>query len=92
MPTLAAKIGFQELLGIHGAIVGSLTPAEVAQSGALMLPAMNVEDRVELLGGMQAGAPPEVFAGMMRLAQSVISPPTTPRWRPDSASPEFTQP
>jgi len=61
-------------LGIHGAIVGSLTPAEVAQSGALMLPAMHVEDRVELLGGMQAGAPPEVFAGMMGLAQSVISP------------------
>ena len=38
-----------------------------------MLPAMNVEDRVELLGGVQAGAPPEVFAGMMGLAQSVIS-------------------
>ena len=35
---------------------------------------MNVEDRVELLGGAQAGAPPEVFAGMLGLTRSVISP------------------
>jgi hypothetical protein len=35
---------------------------------------MNVEDRVEMLGGAQAGAPPEVFAGMMGLTRSVISP------------------
>jgi hypothetical protein len=40
----------------------------------MMLPSMNIEDRVGVLGGMQAGAPPEVFAGMMALAQSVISP------------------
>ena len=73
MPTLASVIGFEELLGIHHAIVGSLTPDEVAQSGALMLPAMNVEDRVELVGGAKAGAPPEVFAGMMALTQSVLS-------------------
>ena len=39
-----------------------------------MLPAMDVEDRVELLGGAQAGAPPEVFAGMLDLTRSVISP------------------
>jgi hypothetical protein len=73
MPALAGKMGFGELLGIHQAIVGSLTPEQVAQSGSMMLPAMNVEDRVELLGGAQAGAPPEVFAGMMALTQSVIS-------------------
>ena len=54
--------------------MGSLTPQELAESGALMLPAMNVEDRVELLGGAQAGAPPEVFAGMLDLTRSVISP------------------
>ena len=39
-----------------------------------MLPAMDVEDRVELLGGAQAGAPPEAFAGMLDLTRSVISP------------------
>jgi hypothetical protein len=40
----------------------------------LMLPAMNIEDQVELLGGMQAGAPPEVFGGMLGLAHSVLDP------------------
>lgn len=39
-----------------------------------MLPAMNIDDRAELLGGMQAGAPPEVFAGVVGLARSVLVP------------------
>ena len=37
-----------------------------------MLPAMNIDDRAELLGGMQAGAPPEVFAGVWGLVGSVL--------------------
>jgi hypothetical protein len=74
MPALAAKIGVGELLAINGAIVASIPPEQMAQSATLMLPAMNVEDRTELLGGAQAGAPPEVFAGMMALTQSVLSP------------------
>ena len=39
-----------------------------------MLPAMNIEDQAELFGGMRAGAPPEVFAGMLGLAESVLEP------------------
>ena len=74
MPALAAKIGAGELLAINGAIVASIPPEQMVQSATLMLPAMNVEDRTELLGGAQAGAPPEVFAGMMALTQSVLSP------------------
>lgn len=74
MPALAEKIGFDEVLKMHGAIVGSLTPDEVVKSATLMLPAMNVEDRTELLGGMKAGAPPEAFAGFMGFARTVISP------------------
>jgi hypothetical protein len=35
---------------------------------------MNVEDRVDLLGGMRAGAPPEVFSGVMDLARTVLRP------------------
>ena len=35
---------------------------------------MNVDDRTELLGGMQAGAPPEVFEGVWGLAGSVLAP------------------
>ena len=39
-----------------------------------MIPAMNVEDRVELVGGMKATMPPEIFAGTWSLIESVLSP------------------
>ncbi len=54
--------------------MASLTPDEVAQSSALMIAAMNIEDQSELLGGMRAGAPPEVFTGVLVLAESVLEP------------------
>ena len=44
----------------------------MAKSLALMLPAMNIDDRTELLGGMRAGAPAEVFDGVWGLAGSVL--------------------
>ena len=74
MPALADAVGLEALLAINAAIVGSIPPEQMATSLALMLPAMNVEDRTELLGGMQAGAPPEVFEGVWGLAGSVLSP------------------
>jgi hypothetical protein len=74
MPALAEKIGFEAVLAMHGAIVGSIPPDEMVKALTLMLPSMNVEDRVELLGGMKAGAPAEVFAGMMGLTRSVVAP------------------
>ena len=54
--------------------MGSIPPEEMATSLALMLPAMNVDDRTELLGGMRAGAPAEVFEGVWALAGSVLAP------------------
>lgn len=74
MPALADAVGLDALLGINGAIVASIPPDQMATSLALMLPAMNVEDRTELLGGMRAGAPAEVFEGVWALAGSVLSP------------------
>jgi hypothetical protein len=73
MPQLAGAIGTEATLGIHQAIVSSIPPDEMAASLAFMLPAMNIDDRTELLGGMQAGAPPEVFAGVWDLTGSVLS-------------------
>ena len=46
----------------------------MARSLAVMLPAMNLDDRAELLGGMRAGAPAEVFQGVWSLAGSVLAP------------------
>ena len=68
MPDLDTAIGVEAVAEIHVAIIASIPPEVMAQSLALMLPAMNIDDRTELLGGMQAGAPPEVFAGVWGLA------------------------
>ncbi len=73
MPALAAAVGIEDLLAINAAIVGSIPPEQMAASLALMLPAMNVEDRTELLGGMRAGAPAEVFEGVWALAGTVLT-------------------
>ena len=74
MPALEEAIGVEAIVGIHHGIIGSIPPEKMAQSLAFMIPAMNVDDRTELLGGMQAGAPPEVFAGVWGLVGSVLGP------------------
>ena len=74
MPELEQSVSFDTILGMHEAIVSSIPPEEMAQSLSFMLPAMNVDGRTELLGGMKAGAPPEVFDAMWGLATSVLEP------------------
>jgi|tagenome__1003787_1003787.scaffolds.fasta_scaffold20965076_4 hypothetical protein len=74
MPTLDRTVGFDEVLRIHHTIVGSLTPEEMATSLPMMMRAMNIEDRVELLGGMQQGAPAEVFTQVFGLVRSSLAP------------------
>ena len=74
MPALAAAVGPEAVMAIQGAIISAIPPQEMATSLALMLPAMNVDNRTELLGGMQANAPAEVFAGVWGLAGSVLDP------------------
>ena len=74
MVMLAQHLPAEELRALDDAIVASIPPEMMAQSAAIMLPAMNIEDQVEMLGGMQAGAPPEVFAGVLGLTQSVLEP------------------
>lgn len=74
MPALDSAIGFDAVVGIHEAIISSIPPHELAASLAVMLPAMNVDDRVEMLGGMRAGAPPEAFGDIWSLAGSVLAP------------------
>jgi hypothetical protein len=75
MPALETAIGADAVLAIEQAIVGSIPPDEMARSLAVMLPAMNVEDRTELLDGIRSGAPAEAFAGIWALTQSVLDAP-----------------
>jgi iron-sulfur cluster repair protein YtfE (RIC family) len=74
MVMLSQHVSPEDLRALDHAIVASLTPEQMAQSMPLMLPAMNIEDQAELLGGVQAGAPAEVFAGMMGMTESVLEP------------------
>ncbi len=75
MPALEQAVGAETVLGIHGAIVGSIPPDQMAKALALMLPALNIDDRTELLGGIRANAPAPVFEGVWGLAGSVLAPP-----------------
>jgi hypothetical protein len=74
MQQLPELIGIDEVAAMHGAIVGSIPPDEMARSLAFMFPAMNVDDRTELLVGMRAVAPPEAFDATVGLARSVLRP------------------
>jgi hypothetical protein len=73
MPALEQAIGVDAVLELDHTIVASIPPDEVATGLSLMLPAMNVDDRTELLGGMRVGAPPEVFAGVWALTGSLLA-------------------
>ena len=69
---LESAVGLEGLLGIHGSIIGNMPPQQLISGLAVMFPAMNVDDRTELLGGMRATAPAEAFAGVWSLAKSVL--------------------
>ncbi len=72
MPALERAIGVDATAAIEHAIISSIPPQDMASSLAIMLPAMNIDDRAELLGGMRAGAPAEVFQGIWGLTGTVL--------------------
>ncbi len=74
MQRLPHLIGIEEIAAMHGAIIGSIPPDEMARSLAFMLPAMNIDDRTELFTGMRLAAPPEAFDATIGLARSVLQP------------------
>lgn len=74
MPALEAAIGVDEVRAVHDRLLASIPPEEMTAALARMLPAMNHEDRVELLGAMQRDAPPEAVEGVWNLARIVLSP------------------
>lgn len=72
MPALRAVMPTDELLAVDLAIRATIPPAEMAEAMTWMLPAMDVEERTEMLGGM-ASAPPEVFALFTAAAEAALS-------------------
>ena len=75
MPALWNALGIEALLGIHGRILARISPDDMGWSLAKMLPAMNIDDRSEMLGAMRATAPAAAFAGVCALAAQVVPAP-----------------
>ena len=73
MPALCAAVPPSELESLHAAIVQSIAPPVMADCMSVMLPAMNVGERAEMLGAMSM-APPEVFAVFRRAAKGALTP------------------
>lgn len=74
MVMLSQHVSADDLRAVDDAIVASISPEMMGQSLAIMVPAMNIEDQTELFTNIRATAPPEVFAGVMRLTESVLEP------------------
>lgn len=72
MPAMEAAIGVEAVIEIHMAIIATMPPEQLMRGLAAMLPVLNVDDQTEMLGGIQASAPAEAFAGVWSLAQSVL--------------------
>lgn len=66
-----------ELIGIEQAIVASQTPEEAMMTMRWMMPAMNANERAEMLQGIRQHAPAPVFDGVLGLAQAHLS---VPEW------------
>lgn len=73
MPALAAGSTFDELLAVQIGIRTTMPPTDMVLFMRSMLPAMNPGERTTMLGGMKAGAPPEIFDVFWSTAADVLT-------------------
>jgi hypothetical protein len=73
MPALNAAMSRDELMRLTDALRGSIPPPEMCRFMQSMLPAMNVSERADMLGGMSQ-APPEIWELFRGEAVKVLSP------------------
>ena len=74
MPALNAAMSDDELAEVTGVIRGSVPPDDMCVFIRYMAPAMNHSERVDMLGGMHAGAPPEIFELFRAAAEGCLAP------------------
>ena len=77
VPALFDRIGADEVRAVHTRIIAGMTPEQLTRGAVAMLPALNIEDRFEMLAGMRAEMPSNAFAGMWSLTASVLAPQDT---------------
>lgn len=73
-PTLRTLCEEKELISAFNAIVGSMSPVELMGMLRMMIPAMNSDERTNLLSAIKAHAPPQAFQNIYNLAKEVLSP------------------
>lgn len=62
----------EEMLDIHHQIIQHIPPAKMLAWMKYILPALNHEERLGLLKGLQAGAPAPFFEQVMSVAEAVL--------------------
>jgi hypothetical protein len=72
MATLRDAMAVSELFGVDMALRSAVAPEKMCAFIAVMVPAMNIEERTSMLGGMQAGAPPEIFEVFRSAAEAAL--------------------
>jgi hypothetical protein len=74
MVMLSQHVSPDDLRALDDSIIASVSPERLAATAVVTLPAMNIEDQTELVEHARGGMPPEVFQGMVMLAESVLEP------------------
>ncbi len=73
MPVLQRVVPGEELTGISMAIRSSVPPPDMCVFLRFMLPAMNSDERIAMLGGIKTAAPQEIFELFWGIAETSLS-------------------
>ena len=73
MPTLWDLCSDEELTGVLGEIIASMKPEEFLSYLEVMFPAMNTEERANILSGLRSSAPEEFYNTVCKLAERLLS-------------------
>jgi hypothetical protein len=74
MSTLRGSMSVAELFTLDMELRAAVDPDKMCRFIAVMAPAMNPDERTAMLGGMQAGAPAELFERFRAAAQAALAP------------------
>jgi hypothetical protein len=73
MGSLRNVMSTAELFTTDMELRAAVPPPMMLKFAAVMLPAMNVDERTAMLGGIRAGAPAEAFEAVRAVAESTLS-------------------
>jgi hypothetical protein len=74
MPILWKLCTNEELAATFRTIIASQKPEELRENFEMMLPAMNLYERVDMINQGRSTMPPEAFQAFLKLAEHLLSP------------------